>query len=200
MAKIAVLVSGNGSNLQAIMDAIHQNILHDIEIAVVISNRKDAYGMQRAIQSGIPVVYFPLMPYTRSKKHRSEYDRDLANIVQQFNVEWVVMAGWMHIFTSAFLKRYPNQILNLHPALPGTFPGAHAIEDAFKAFRRGEISHTGVMVHLVPDEKVDAGPVLATVEVPIHKTDTLESLEARIHAAEHPLLVQTIHSVIRTTH
>jgi phosphoribosylglycinamide formyltransferase 1 len=87
-------------------------------------------------------------------------------------------------------------VVNLHPAVPGQFPGAHAIEDALAAFRRGEIDSTGIMVHLVPDERVDEGPVLATRAIPIHADDTQESLATRIHAVEHALLVETLHTLV----
>jgi phosphoribosylglycinamide formyltransferase-1 len=102
----------------------------------------------------------------------------------------------MRILTSSFLGQFPNQVVNLHPALPGTFPGTHAIERAFEAYQRGEIQHTGIMVHLVPDEGVDDGPVLATEIVPIYKDDTLESLEGRVHETEHTLLVKTIKTLL----
>jgi len=109
-----------------------------------------------------------------------------------YAVELIVQAGWMHLFTMAFLKHYPGKVLNIHPALPGAFPGMHAIERAYEAFQRGEIHRTGVMIHRVPDEAVDEGPVVACREVPIYPDDTLESLEARIHAVEHELYVQAI--------
>jgi len=102
----------------------------------------------------------------------------------------------MHVFSNAFLHHFPNRVVNLHPALPGTFPGTHAIQRAYEAFQRGELAQTGVMVHLVPDEGVDVGPVLAQEVVPIHAQDTLEDLEARIHAVEHRLLVQVLLDII----
>ncbi len=104
---------------------------------------------------------------------------------------------WMRILSRVFLDRFPNRVVNLHPALPGQFPGTDAIERAFSAFRRGEIKHTGVMVHLVPDEGVDSGPVLAQEVVPIRMDDTLETLEARVHSVEHRLLVQVIRDLIK---
>ncbi len=192
MTKIAVLISGNGSNLQAILDAVASGELPGVEVALVVSNRKEAYGMQRAFKSGVPVVYFPKLPYTNANRPRSDYDADLVRIVQGFGVEWVVQAGWMHIFTHAFVHIFPNRILNLHPALPGMFPGMNSIAEAYAAYRRGEIDHTGVMIHLVPDEAVDAGPVVAQVVVPILPEDSQEDLEARVHAAEHRLLVETV--------
>ena len=162
------------------------------EIVVVVSNRKDAFGIKRTIKHGIPVVYFPLLPYTRAGRPRSDYDADLATILCGFQAHWVVLAGWMHVLSSAFLRHFPNRVVNLHPALAGTFPGTHAIERAYRAYRQGEIDHTGVMVHLVPDEAVDAGPVVAQAEVPIHPQDCLDDLEARMHETEHILLVDAL--------
>ncbi len=192
MTRIAVLVSGSGTNLQAIIDAVDTGVLPEVEIAIVASNRREAHGLKRAIQAGIPVTYFPLLPYTKAGRPRADYDRDLAHILSSFEVKWIVMAGWMHIFTDAFIRHYPERILNLHPALPGTFPGTDAIARAFDAYQHGEIDHTGVMVHIVPNEAVDAGPVVAQVEVPILPSDTQASLEARVHATEHRLLVQAL--------
>jgi folate-dependent phosphoribosylglycinamide formyltransferase PurN len=102
----------------------------------------------------------------------------------------------MRILSSSFLSAFPNRVINIHPALPGMFPGTHAIERSFEAYQRGEINHTGVMVHLVPDEGVDNGPVLATQIVPIEKDDTLESLEAHVHQTEHKLLVRTLKAIL----
>ena len=102
----------------------------------------------------------------------------------------------MRILPSNFLSVFPNRVINLHLTLPNTFPGTHAIERAFKAFQRGEIEHTGVMVHLVPDEGVDNGPVLATEIVPIYKDDTLDSLVVRVHETEHQLLVSSLKTLL----
>ncbi|MFN2110543.1 MAG: phosphoribosylglycinamide formyltransferase [Anaerolineae bacterium] len=196
MVNLAVLISGNGSNLQSILDAVDSGDLPAAKVVLVVSNRKDAYGMQRAFKHGVPVVYFPKLPYTNAGRPRADYDADLARIVQGFDIEWVVQAGWMHIFTQAFIRHFPNRIVNLHPALPGMFPGAHGIADAFAAYQRGEIDHTGVMVHLVPDEALDAGPVVAQEVVPILPDDTLENLEVRIHAVEHRLLVTALRRLL----
>ncbi len=190
-ARVAVLISGNGSNLQAILDAIRMQVL-GAEVVVVISNRKRAYGLERATKAGVPTRYHGLKPYLDAGKTREDYDADLAAIVGEYDPEWIVLAGWMHILSNAFLKRYPYAVVNLHPALPGKFPGAHAIQEAYEAFQAGLIDHTGIMVHLVPDEKVDAGPVIATTEVPIYWSDTLAMLENRMHQNEHKLLVQAL--------
>ncbi len=193
--KLAVLISGSGSNLQAIIDAVQTGLLQ-ARIAVVVSNRKAAFGLERAEQAGIPTRYHPLKPYRDAGKERADYDADLAALLAEFTPDWVVLAGWMHIFSDAFLQHYPQRIVNLHPALPGQFPGAHAIDDALAAFQQGEVDHTGVMVHLVPDERVDEGPVLATRVVPIRPGDTHDTLAARIHAVEHDLLVTTLAQLV----
>ena len=194
-AKLAVLISGAGSNLQALIDAIRMRML-DAQIAVVVSNRKDAFGLQRAQQARLITRYHPLKPYRDTGRSRTEYDADLAKLLQEFNPDYIVLAGWMHIFSAEFLRHFPYRVLNLHPALPGQFPGAHAIEEAFAAYQRGEIKKTGVMVHLAPDEQVDAGPVLASEDVPIYPSDTLETLRQRIHQTEHGLLVNALRRLI----
>ena len=135
-------------------------------------------------------------PYTQAGRPREQYDAALARIVQAFNVEWVVMAGWLHIWTGVFLQHFPSRVVNLHPALPGMFPGMQGIEEAYAAYQRGEIEHTGVMVHLVPDPAVDAGPLLAQEVVPIHPDDSLDDLETRIHTVEHRLLVDTLRGLL----
>lgn len=194
-SKLAVLISGNGSNLQAIINAVAAGSL-DARIAVVVSNRKAAYGLERARQAHIPDRYFPLKPYRDAQRSRAEYDADLAALVNEYTPDWVVLAGWMHILSEAFLGRFPSRVVNLHPALPGQFPGAHAIDDALAAFARGEVEQTGVMVHLVPDARVDEGPVLAEQAVPIRAGDTRETLAERIHAVEHRLLVETLQELV----
>lgn len=196
MTRIAILISGFGSNQQAIVDAVKTGRLPGVEVALVVSNRREALGIKRAIHDGVPVIYFPLASYTQAGRPREEYDADLARIVQAFDVEWVVMAGWMHVWTQAFLQHFASRVINLHPALPGMFPGMHGIEEAYAAYQRGEIEHTGVMVHLVPDPAVDAGPVVAQEVVPIHPGDSLDELEKRIHAVEHRLLVEAVRELI----
>jgi formyltetrahydrofolate-dependent phosphoribosylglycinamide formyltransferase len=189
--RLAVLISGNGSNLQAIIDAVKQRVL-PAEIAVVVANRQDAFGLQRAAKAGIPTLYFPLKPYTDAGRSRAEYDADLAVRLAAYDPDWVVLAGWMHILSAAFLNRFPYRVVNLHPALPGQFPGAHAIAEALAAYQAGQIKHTGCMVHLVPDEAVDSGPIIGTADVPIYPNDTQETLAARMHGAEHTLLIQSL--------
>lgn len=195
-ARLAVLISGSGTNLQAIIDRTRDGYIPDAEVRVVVSNRKAAYGLERARRAGIATEYFPLKPYRDAGKSRSQYDADLAALVERYRPDWVVLAGWMHVMSQAFIERFPNRIVNLHPALPGPFPGTHSIERAYEAFRRGEIDHTGCMVHLVPDEGVDVGPVIVQERVAIYPQDTLEDLEARVHATEHRLLPEALRLLV----
>jgi formyltetrahydrofolate-dependent phosphoribosylglycinamide formyltransferase len=191
--KLVVLVSGSGSNLQAIIDACANGVLF-AQVVAVVSNRSDAHGLERARRANIPVIAFP-----KSKaQDRREYDAKLAELVAAYQPDWVVLAGWMRLLSMSFLSRFPNRVVNLHPALPNTFPGTDAIARAFAAYQRGEIHHTGVMVHLVPDEGVDNGPVLAQELVPIARDDTLDTLAARVHEVEHRLLVETLQTLCQT--
>lgn len=191
--RLAILISGNGSNLQAIIDAMTAGRL-DAQIVVVVSNRRDAFGLVRAERAGIPTLYFPLKRYIDANRPREQYDAALAALVAGYSPDLIVLAGWMHVLSPAFLHHFPNRVLNLHPALPGQFAGTHAIERAYEAFQRGDINQTGVMVHWVVPE-VDAGPVVAYATVPIYPADSLDDLEARVHAAEHLLLVQALRNV-----
>ena len=137
MVRIAVLISGNGSNLQAILDAVKDKRLPGTEVALVVSNRREAYGIKRAIAHGVPVVYFPFLSYRKAGRAREDYDADLAALVQSFGVEWVVLAGWMHVLSDVFIGAFHDHIVNLHPALPGMFPGTRAIQRAYDAYQRG---------------------------------------------------------------
>lgn len=193
--KLAVLISGNGSNLQALLDAIRFKVL-DAEIVVVVSNKPDAYGLERAKKNNIPTIVHSLKTYKANGRGREEYDADLASLLKEYEPGYIILAGWMHILGMNFLREFPYRVVNLHPALPGKFPGAKAIQDAFEAFQQGKIEETGVMVHLVPDEQVDAGPVLGSQSVSIYPSDTIEMLKNRIHQAEHTLLVRTVDRLI----
>jgi len=192
MTRLVVLISGNGSNLQAILDACKLGEL-DAQVVSVISNKADSYGLIRAKNAGVEAIHFA----KQANESRNEYDARLAELVITKQPDYIVLAGWMRILTSSFLNCFPNRVINLHPALPGTFPGTHAIERAFEAYQRGEIKHTGIMVHLVPNEGVDDGPVLATEIVPINKEDTLEFLETSVHETEHILLVNTLKTLLQ---
>ena len=189
--RLVVLISGNGTNLQAILDACESNDL-PTSVVGVFSNNRDAYGLVRAHEAGIRAIYFPKL----ERESRRDYDARLAEDILTYAPNYIVLAGWLRILTSMFLDRFPNKVINLHPALPGMFPGMYAIEEAYRAFQEKKIDHTGVMVHLVPDEGIDSGPVLASEVVPIQQNDTLESLNVRIHQVEHKLLVGAIRNLI----
>ncbi|MGH2538260.1 MAG: phosphoribosylglycinamide formyltransferase, partial [Candidatus Promineifilaceae bacterium] len=188
LPRLAVLVSGSGTNLQAILDACAAGRLA-AEVALVVSNRRAAFGLVRAERAGVPSLYFPLRPYRDAGRDREAYDADLAAALAAYRPDLVVLAGWMHVLSPAFLDRFPGRVINLHPALPGQFAGAQAIERAHAAFQRGEIRASGCMVHYVVPE-VDAGPVIAQVSVPIRPGEPLADFEARMHAAEHGLIVR----------
>ena len=191
-ARLVVLISGSGTNLQAILDACQDGTL-PAAVAAVVSNKRDAFGLERAQKAGVPAVAKP----KPKEQDRREYDSELADLAASYKPDWVILAGWMRVLSSNFLARFPGRVMNLHPALPGAFPGTHAIDRAFESFQRGEIKSTGVMIHLVPDEGVDCGPVLMQEEVPILAGDTLETLETRIHSVEHRLLVAAINQAIQ---
>lgn len=190
MLRLVVCISGGGTNLQALIDAIEHRDL-DAHISLVVSNRKDAYGLERARRAGIETLYFPLKPFTEGGQTRAEYDEALAARLHTYQPDLIVLAGWMHIFTPAFLDQFFRRVINLHPALPGQFAGVNAIQRAFAAFQRGEIDHSGVMIHYVIPE-VDAGEVILQEEVPLDAEDTLETFAARMHAAEHRVIVEAV--------
>jgi phosphoribosylglycinamide formyltransferase 1 len=166
---IGVLVSGNGTNLQALVDA-------GLPVVAVASSRTDAYALQRARDAGLPTAVFSL------DCHQSREERDLvmATWLEEHGVELVVLAGYMHLLTPPFLDRFSGRVVNVHPSLLPAFPGTRAIEEALAA----GVATTGVTVHYV-DEGVDTGPVIRQEPVPV---EPRASLEERIHAVEHRLL------------
>lgn len=193
--RIVVLISGFGSNLQALIDACTDNHLN-ARVVGVVSNVPTAFGLQRARDAGISTA----VCVKRKDQDRHEYDSHLALVVKEFSPDWIVLAGWMRLLSFAFIHAFPGRIVNIHPALPGTFPGTHAIGRAFDAYQKGLITKTGVMVHLVPDEGIDSGPVIATESVTIFPEDTLETLEERIHQVEHHLLIRSLSTIVQSPH
>ncbi|KAL8737650.1 MAG: hypothetical protein Q9181_001464 [Wetmoreana brouardii] len=203
--RITVLISGNGTNLQAIIDAVKSGEIKDAEIVRVVSNRMKAFGLQRAQQAGIPTLYHNLKAY--GKQHldfqndsqlRESYDEALADLVLQDQPHLLVCAGWMHIVSPAFLDPLANAgipAINLHPALPGAFNGINAIERAHQAFLEGSVTKTGVMIHYVISE-VDAGEPLVIKELVILEGETLAQLEERMHNLEWVAIVQGIQLAI----
>ena len=180
--KIGVLISGSGSNLQAIIDRIDQGTL-DAEIVSVISSRPDAFGLMRAEKAEIPTLALNREVY----QDAPAANKRIADALKEAGAEYVIMAGYMRKLTSEVLDAYPDKVVNLHPALLPSFKGAHAIEDAFTFGAKV----TGITVHFA-NEDYDKGPIIAQRAVEIREDDTLESLETRIHEAEHELYPEVI--------
>ena len=170
---IGVLVSGQGTNLQALIDG-------GLPISAVASNRRGAPALLRARTAGIPTATFSLDCHAS----REERDLVLASWLEEHGVELVVLAGYMHLLTPPFLRRFPGRVINVHPSLLPDFPGVHPIEDALDA----GVDVTGVTVHYV-DEGIDTGPVIVQEEVRVEPRATLVE---RIHAAEHRLLPEVV--------
>ena len=181
MLKIVVLVSGSGTNLQAFIDAIAAKEL-DAEIVLVVSSRPDAYGIERAKAANIPVLVLNKGVYADPKAA----DARIVAALQEAGAEYVFMAGYMRMVTPVMLDAFPNRVVNLHPALLPSFKGAHGIQDAFDA----GVKYTGVTVHFANAE-YDKGPIIAQEPVAVLETDTVETLEERIHAVEHRLYPAT---------
>jgi phosphoribosylglycinamide formyltransferase-1 len=174
---IGVLASGNGSNLQALLD-------NRLPVTAVASNRKDAHALVRARAAGVPTATFSLDCHA----DREERDLVMATWLEEHGVELVVLAGYMHLLTKPFLDRFPERIVNVHPSLLPGFPGAHAIEEALAA----DVETTGVTIHLV-DEGLDTGPILRQEQLSLEPRETLEE---RIHAVEHRLLPTVVREMM----
>ena len=252
--RVTVLISGSGSNLQALLDATSaaDRLLADCTVTAVISSRSDAYGLTRARSTKpvpTPAEAFPLLRWKKlpgnEQKSRQDWEHQLAQKIVDTRPDVVVLAGWMLILGPDFLRRLvrnwddeggeatattdttpcvdptgervgaglatpghspytatseslrgsPIPIINLHPALPGQFPGAHAIKDAYDSYLAGKITSTGLMIHRVIPE-LDAGEPVIVREVPIQEGDSLEQLEQRIHTVEHEAIVQAVRKVV----
>ena len=183
--KIGVLLSGSGTNLQAIIDAIRDDAL-PVEIVHVVSSRPDAYGIERARTAGIPVTVLNREVYADPQAA----DARIVKALRTAGAEYVVMAGYMRKLTPVALDAFPDHVLNLHPALLPSFKGAHAIRDAFDA----GVKVTGVTVHLA-NEDYDKGPIVAQRAVVVRESDTIDDLEARIHATEHILYPEVLRTI-----
>lgn len=184
--RIAVYASGNGSNFQAIAEAIASKQV-DATICFLFCDNPKAYVIERAKKLGVPFKVFS----PRNYENRAAYERELLNQLELHAVDLIVLAGYMRIIGPTLLRAYANRILNIHPSLLPSFPGKSSIQDAFDANEK----ETGVTVHFV-DEGVDTGPIIAQEKVIILPEDTLDSLETRIHQVEHRLFPQVIQKVI----
>jgi phosphoribosylglycinamide formyltransferase-1 len=173
---IGVLISGEGTNLQALLDA-------DLPVVAVVSNVAGARGLARASEAGVPTAVFALDAFPS----RSSRDLEMADWLVNQGVELVVCAGYMHLLTRAFLDRFPRRVVNIHPAPLPDFPGAHPLEDLLAA----RAPAAAATVHYV-DEGVDTGEVIASEPVPVMPGDTVASLRVRVHVAEHRLLPRVV--------
>lgn len=185
LLRLAVLVSGSGTNLQAILDECAAGRL-PAEVAVVVSDKADAYGLERARRVGVPALHLDPKSYA----DRAAFNHAIREALDAHAVDYVVMAGYMRLLGAEVLDAYPMRVLNLHPALLPSFPGAHGIADAFAA----GVRVTGVTVHFA-NEVFDEGPIIMQEAVRIEEDDTVESLEAKIHAVEHRLYPEAIKAV-----
>jgi fusion protein PurCD len=191
---ICVLASGKGSSLQSIIDSIESNVLN-CKISCVITNTYDINSPLFEICNDNQLCY-KNFKWDKSKETRERFEEKIIEFISNnSNVDLVVCAGWNHVLTQFFLSTYNSNVINLHPALPGTFIGLDCIKKAFDSFQRGEIKYTGSMVHyVIPD--VDKGSVIQTIKVPIYKNDTYEKLETRQKIAEKGILISSIQQLI----
>ncbi|KAI1113602.1 formyl transferase [Nemania sp. NC0429] len=204
-ARISCLASGNGTNLQALIDACASGVIKGSIVKVTV-NRKDAYAVKRAeaAQPPIPTDYFNLVKHgfmaagekdpQKVKEARFNYDAALAERILADKPDLIVLAGWMHVMSTGFLNPVATAgvpIINLHPALPGMYDGAGAIKRAYEDFKAGKLENgtTGIMIHYVVEE-VDRGAPVLTQEIKIQEGESLEDLEQRIHGYEHELIVK----------
>ncbi len=179
---IGVLLSGSGTNLQAIIDAIERKEL-SATITVVISNRADAYGLERARQHGLPAVVISHKDFSS----REAFEAELVNMLNTYGVTLVVLAGFMRLLSPFFIRAFPQRIMNIHPALLPAFPGTHAQRQALE---RG-VRIAGATVHFV-DEEMDHGPIIVQAAVPVYPDDTEDTLSARILVQEHRIYAHAI--------
>ena len=176
--KIGVLASGSGSNLQTLIDQLHCDESCEIEISVVISDRKEAYALSRAKNAGIPSYVVKSQDFP----DRHAFDEKISELLDAHAVELIVLAGFMKLLQPTFVQKYSNRILNIHPALLPAFPGAHPVADTLACGAKV----SGVTVHFV-DEGMDTGPIIAQKSVPVFDDDDEESLHARLQVEEHKL-------------
>lgn len=180
--KLGIMASGNGSNLEAIASAIAQGQLN-AQIQVLIYNNPEAKAVARALKWGVPTVLLNHREFQR----REDLDQQIVQTLRQYEVEWVIMAGWMRLVTPVLIDAFPDQIINIHPSLLPSFRGVRAVEQAIDA----GVKITGCTVHIVCLE-VDSGPILLQAAVPVLPDDTPETLHARIQVQEHQILPPAI--------
>jgi phosphoribosylglycinamide formyltransferase 1 len=184
--RLGVLISGRGSNLQAMLDAVRDGRL-EADVAVVVSNRAGAEGLGRAAAAGVETLVLD----HRASASRSAYDRVLVEALRERNVDLVCLAGFMRLLGPAFVDAFPNAVLNVHPSLLPAFPGLDAQRQALEH----GVKVSGATVHVVTAD-LDAGPIVRQAAVPVHEDDTVESLSARILVEEHRIYLEAIRIVL----
>ena len=175
MMKIAIFASGNGSNFEAIAQAVEKQDIQ-AEIAVLFCDQKSAFVLERAAKYQVPTVSFSPKDFSS----KVDYENEIKRMMHEFDVELIVLAGYMRIVGLTLLEAFPKKIINLHPSLLPSFPGLHGIQDAFDY----GVKVSGITIHYI-DEGIDTGPIIAQVPTEITAEDTLESLEEKIHQLEH---------------
>ena len=187
MKRIGILISGRGSNMVALAEAVRDGRIPDAEIAVVISNVPGAGGLLRAQERGIETVTL-----NHRGKTREEHDRAMAAVLREREVDLICLAGYMRLLSSWFTREFPHRILNIHPSLLPAFPGLDAQKQALEY----GVKFTGCTVHLV-DEELDHGPILRQAVVPVLPDDTEASLSTRILAEEHRIYAEAVAMLVR---
>jgi len=184
--RIGILLSGRGSNFEAIADSVAAGRIPNAEIAVVVSNRENAPGIEKARQRGLEAVVIP-----SKGRQREEYDREVVALLEAKKIDLVCLAGFMRLLSPYFVEHFRNRILNIHPALLPAFPGLEAQKQALE----WGVKYSGCSVHFV-DENLDAGPIVAQAVVPVHDDDTEETLAARILREEHRIYTEAVSLVL----
>lgn len=189
MKKVAIFASGSGTNFQAIADAIKADKLSAI-IKLLVCDRPGAYSIERAVKECIPSFIFSAKEYAS----KEEYEIEILQKLEELEVDYIVLAGYMRLIGPTLLRNYEGRIINIHPSLLPSFPGKDAIGQALKA----NVKESGVTIHFV-DEGMDTGPIIAQQAVQLNEKETIESLQAKIHEIEHKLYPQVLQQLFTTS-
>lgn len=187
MTRLGILISGRGSNMLALAEAVRDGRIAETEIAVVVSDKPDAAGLARAQELGLKTEVVQ-----RRGRTREDHDRETVDVLKSHQVDFVCLAGYMRVLSAYFLEEFRDRILNIHPSLLPAFPGLNA---QLQAIEHG-VKFTGCTVHFV-DETLDGGPIIAQRTIPVHEDDTEESLSARILEQEHQLYPEAVAFVVK---
>lgn len=184
--KFAVFASGNGSNLQAIIDAVKTGEI-TAELALVFSDNRQAFALKRAEEAGIRTLVLVKKDYATPQS----FERDIVIYLKEYEIDFIVLAGYMKMMTPFFIREYPQKIINIHPSLLPSFKGIHGIKDTFTY----GCKLAGVTIHFV-DDKMDHGPIIAQESIPVIDEETLESLTERVHALEHKMYPRVVQQYV----